>query len=77
MQLNTSGIAKYDDENNNPNLLKDITKRAFLGGNLGLGFDAGFTYYPKKNIQLTASVIDVGFIRHSKEIREFNVQRSL
>ena len=68
LQLNTSGIAKYNDENNDLNLVKDITKRAFLGGNLGLGFDAGFTYYPKKNIQLTASVIDLGFIRHSKEV---------
>ena len=33
-----------------------------------MGFDAGFTYYPKKNIQITASVIDVGFIRHTKEV---------
>ncbi|SDH24934.1 hypothetical protein SAMN04488062_105184 [Flavobacterium omnivorum] len=68
LQLNTSGIAKYDDDNYEPNIVKDITKRAFLGGNLGLGFDAGFTYYPKKNVQLTASIIDVGFIKHSKEV---------
>ena len=68
LQLNTSGIAPYDDEDYEPNVVKDITKRALLGGNLGLGFDAGFTYYPKKNIQLTASVIDVGFIKHSKEV---------
>ncbi|MFV8345430.1 DUF5723 family protein [Flavobacterium sp. ZB4P13] len=68
LQLNTSGIAKYDDEDYEPNAVKDITKRAFLGGNLGLGFDAGLTYYPKKNIQLTASVIDFGFIKHTKEV---------
>ena len=68
LQLNTSGIAKYDDQDYEPNVAKDITKRALLGGNLGLGFDAGFTYYPKKNIQVTASIIDVGFIKHSKEV---------
>jgi hypothetical protein len=68
LQFNTSGVAKYDDEDYDPNVVKDITKRAFLGGNLGLGFDAGFTYYPKKNIQLTASVIDLGFIKHTKEV---------
>ena len=68
LQLNTSGIAKYDDEDYEPNVVKDITKRAFLGGNLGLGLDAGLTYYPKKNIQLTASVIDFGFIKHTKEV---------
>ncbi len=68
LQFNTSGIAKYDDKDYDPNVVKDITKRAFLGGNLGLGFDAGLTYYPKKNIQLTASVIDFGFIKHTKEV---------
>ncbi|MFV8393696.1 DUF5723 family protein [Flavobacterium sp. LB2P6] len=68
LQLNTSGIAKYDDEDYEPNVVKDITKRAFLGGNLGLGLDAGLTYYPKKNIQFTASVIDFGFIKHTKEV---------
>ena len=68
LQINTSGIAKYDDEGDESDVVKDITKRAFLGGNLGLGFDAGFTYYPKKNIQITGSVIDVGFVRHTKEV---------
>ena len=68
LQINTSGIAKYDDTDDDSNVAKDITKRAFLGGNLGLGFDAGFTYYPEKNVQITASVIDVGFIRHTKEV---------
>ena len=55
-------------------MVKDITKRAFLSGNLGLGFDAGFTYYPKKNIQLTASVLDIGFIRHSKEVESLSLK---
>ena len=68
LQINTSGIAKYDDEGDESDVVKDITKRAFLGGNLGLGFDAGFTYYPKKNVQITGSVIDVGSIRHTKEV---------
>ncbi len=68
LQINTSGIAKYDDEGDESDVVKDITKRAFLGGNLGLGFDAGFTYYPKKNVQITGSVIDVGFVRHTKEV---------
>jgi hypothetical protein len=48
LELNTSGLSKYNDENYEPNVVKDITKRALLGGNLGLGLDAGFTY-PKKH----------------------------
>ena len=74
LELNTSGITQYNDENYEPNVVKDITKRALLGGNLGLGLDAGFTYYPKKNIQITASVIDFGFIKHSKEVESFTLK---
>ncbi|MFV8323022.1 DUF5723 family protein [Flavobacterium sp. LS2R12] len=76
LQFNTSGIAKYDDEDYDPNVVKDIAKRALLGGNLGLGFDAGLTYYPKKNIQLTASVIDFGFIKHTKEVESLTFKGS-
>lgn len=68
LQLNTSGIAKYDDEDYNGDVAKDIKSKALFGGNLGLGFDAGITYYPKKNIQFTASIVDVGFIKHTKEV---------
>lgn len=68
MQVNTSGIAKYDDDNYEADLAKDIRKKAFLGGNLGLGVDLGLTYYPQKDIQLTASILDIGFIKHTKEV---------
>jgi hypothetical protein len=71
LQLNTSGISSYLDENSDVDAASDIRKKTFLGGNLGLGFDLGFTYYPKKNIQITASILDVGFIRHSKEVETF------
>lgn len=74
LELKTSGIAKYDDKNYTPDVAKDITKRAFLGGNLGLGFDIGLTYYPQKNIQFTASLLDIGFIRHSKEVETFRMK---
>jgi hypothetical protein len=42
----TLGLSKYNDENYEPNVVKDITKRALLGGNLGLGLD-GFMYNKK------------------------------
>lgn len=71
LQLHTSGITKYDDEDDDTDIAKDIRKKAFLGGNLGLGFDFGFTYYPQKNLQITASAVDIGFIKHSKEVETF------
>ncbi|QZK89838.1 DUF5723 family protein [Flavobacterium sp. CHNK8] len=74
MQLNTSGLAKYDDENNESDVVKDITNGALLGGNLGLGFDAGFTYYPLQNIQITGSILDVGFINHTKDVESYTLK---
>jgi hypothetical protein len=44
MQLNTSGLWEYDEDENNSDVVKDITKELLECGNLGLGFDAGFTW---------------------------------
>jgi hypothetical protein len=74
LELKTSGISKYIDENYSGDAVKDFSKKAFFGGDLGLGFDAGFTYYPKKNVQFTASIVDVGFIRHTKEVERFTLK---
>jgi hypothetical protein len=72
LHLQTSGIASYIDENNQNNDAKSAVKKAFLGPDLGLGLDVGFTYYPKENIQWTGSILDVGFISHSKEVKNYN-----
>ncbi|MFM2367946.1 MAG: hypothetical protein RL619_242 [Bacteroidota bacterium] len=71
LELNTSGISKYIDANYSGDAVKDFSKKAFFGGDLGLGFDAGLTYYPKKNIQFTASIVDIGFIKHTKDVETF------
>lgn len=75
LRLNTSGAAKYLDENYDgdlgSDLVEDVKQKALLGGNLGLGFDIGLTYYPQKNIQVTASLVDVGYIKHTQEVENF------
>jgi hypothetical protein len=71
LQLNTSGISEYIAEGYEGDAAGDIRKKALFGGDLGLGFDLGLTYYPKKNIQITASILDVGFINHSKDVQTF------
>lgn len=70
-ELNTSGFLNYT-RNYSGNAKSDITKKMFFGGNLGLGFDLGLTYYPRKNLQYTASITDVGFIRHTKEVESYS-----
>jgi hypothetical protein len=72
LQLNTSGMAQYNDTNNNSNAGADVKKGILLGGNLGLGMDLGLTYYPQSNVQITASVIDLGYISHSKNVENYS-----
>lgn len=74
IQVKSSGIAPYFKDEYEGSVASDIMQKTFFGGNYGLGFDAGVTYYPQENIQLTASVIDVGFIRHSKDVETVRYQ---
>ena len=76
LELQTSGIATFTKDEYDGSIAKDIVHNTFLNGSLGLGFDAGFTYYPKENLQLTASLIDVGFIRHTKDIETLTYKGS-
>jgi Family of unknown function (DUF5723) len=72
--LNTSGIAKYTKKGYSGDVKSDVIKKSLLGGNLGLGLDIGFTYYPQKKVQITASLIDVGFIRNSSDVKNFTLK---
>ncbi|WP_343697266.1 DUF5723 family protein [Flavobacterium sp.] len=68
LELKTSGISKFTKDEYEGSIPKDIAHNTFLNGSLGLGFDAGLTYYIQDNLQFTASILDVGFIRQSKDI---------
>ena len=63
-EIRTSGIA---DSN-------DVFSNTLLGGNLGLGFDVGLTYHFSPQLEFTGSIIDVGFIKYSKNIRNFTAK---
>ncbi|OSY88492.1 hypothetical protein WH52_06990 [Tenacibaculum holothuriorum] len=43
--------------------------KAFFGGNLGLGFDVGFTYKIDRQTEITASLLDIGFVSYSEDLR--------
>lgn len=72
----TSGIASLvNDDNLSANdEFKTLRKRLLLGQNLGLGFDIGFTYQMNDQWYFDASLLDVGFIRHSKDIENYVLQ---
>ena len=71
-QVRTSGIVDSDDEYvDDPN---EYFSRTFLGGNLGLGLDVGFTYHFTSQLEFTASLLDIGFVKHSKNTKNFNIE---
>ncbi|MGB1169231.1 MAG: DUF5723 family protein [Flavobacteriaceae bacterium] len=71
-QVRTSGIVDSDDEYvDNPN---EYFSRTFLGGNLGLGLDVGLTYHFTSQLEFTASLLDIGFVKHSKNTKNFNIE---
>lgn len=71
VNIKSSGIFE------NGSFTQDYTgfyKRTLLGGNLGIGFDIGFTYHLNPQLELTGSLLDVGFIRHSKNTRNYTAK---
>jgi hypothetical protein len=68
LELKTSGLSKFTKDEYEGSIPSDIAHNTFFNGSLGLGFDAGITYYIKENLQFTASIVDLGFIRQSKDI---------
>ncbi|WP_051907793.1 DUF5723 family protein [Flavimarina sp. Hel_I_48] len=48
----------------------DVISSSLFGGNYGLGVDVGFSYKLDRQWQLTASLVDLGFIFHSNKTRE-------
>ncbi|MFC5684170.1 DUF5723 family protein [Flavobacterium sp. MAHUQ-51] len=71
LTLNTSGVSKYLEDDYNGDTASDVQNQLLFGGDMGLGFDLGFTYYPKKNTQITASMLDVGFVKHTKDVANY------
>lgn len=70
VEVRTSGLVDENDNFlENPG---DIVSKTFLGGNLGLGFDFGLTYHFSPQLEFTASILDFGFVRHSKNTRVFS-----
>ena len=62
----TSGLISYNE------YISDAStyiENSLLGGNLGTGIDLGFTYHVTPQLQLSGSLIDLGFVHHNKNIK--------
>lgn len=72
LELQTSGVASLSEDG-----AEGLGQKLLLGGNLGLGFDAGFTYQLSEQLAIDASIQDIGFIHHSKDVENFEVKGDL
>lgn len=76
--VRTSGVetlfdALDDDVAQSQELPKWLLGRSFFGGNLGLGFDFGFTHELSPNTYITGSVQDIGFIYHTNDVKNYTL----
>ncbi len=71
--IETSGLSSANNTNfDSSNLISDT----FFGGDLGMGIDVGFTYKPNDQVEFTGSILDVGFISHSKNNKTYTINGS-
>lgn len=64
------------EDNEYVNSASTYLKNTFLGGNLGLGLDVGLTYHITPQLQFSSSLLDVGFINHSKNVKNTLIKGS-
>lgn len=81
LEIRTSGVEGVreilrgdNDEDNVANIANLVRSRALLGGELGLGLDLGFTYKLNEQTVLTASILDLGFIYHTKDVKTYSLK---
>ncbi len=80
VRLRTSGVQEIidileeDANTTQADLTRTLLSRSFLGGNLGVGFDIGFTHSFGRNSFITASLLDVGFIYHGNAIKNYTLR---
>lgn len=73
LNFKTSGLVANNEYIDNPSTYLGNT---FFGSNLGLGIDVGFTYKQSKQLEFTGSIIDLGYIKHKKNIKNSTIKGS-
>jgi hypothetical protein len=69
----SSGLYNENDEGVGASA---VLGRLFFGGNLGLGLDLGITYKLDAQTEFSASILDLGFVNYSKDVRNGQIKGS-
>lgn len=67
VNLRTSGLV--DDNEEYIDSPETYLGNTFFGSNLGIGIDVGFTSHLSDQLEFTGSIVDLGFIKHKKNIK--------
>lgn len=71
VMVETSGYAPLRELDGAGQVTSEILGRAFFGGNIGVGVDLGFNYELGDAWNLSASVLDLGAIFHSRDVENY------
>ncbi|MCK0156199.1 DUF5723 family protein [Cellulophaga sp. F20128] len=72
MMVQTAGIESFRKAaDDNTGIGNVFSKRGLFGGDLGVGVDFGLTYNLNKQTVVTASILDLGFISHSGDVKNY------
>ena len=71
ININTSGALNENDELNVG--VGDVISNAFFSENIGVGIDLGFTYHYTPQIEFTGSILDIGFVNYSKNVKNLSM----
>ena len=72
---NTTNISRLTLQNLDVGVsTSGVDNFSLLGGNLGVGFDLGLTYHFSPQLEFTGSILDLGFVKHSKNTRNFTAK---
>ncbi len=70
---NSSGLARIIDSDGE---VSTLTRNAVISPNVGLGLDIGGTYNFSDQLSISASLLDIGFISHSKDLKTYRFSGS-
>jgi len=70
LSLQTSGIILENGETIDASYVK---KNLLFGGNLGLGFDVGFTHHVEKQWTISGSIQDLGVVYNTKNVESYSI----
>ncbi len=75
--VNTSGFVSLRDDNETVDeAFGNILKKAFFGGNIGVGLDMGGTYKIRENLEISGSILDLGLMWQREDVENYTYRGS-